>query len=537
MDWIQSVESVFNFDWMDSLIFPESTTNPSEKVTGDTEEHVPGLGELGESASFMADMDAHLLLFIFLPPLIFESAYNVNGTHFSKVVYAAAVYAVPGLIFCSSLTAAILMALYPEWSILQAALLGALTSATDPVAVVALLKQIGTGSLLDTLIESESLLNDGTAMVAFTVLFEAVKAGQVEASALSILLQFVKMAIGGGMFGVASGYFFSHWIGTIFNHSEVEVSLTVCAAYLTFFVGEHFFGVSGVLAVVGCGIYMGNYGDTQVSPEVEEFLHEFWELLAYLANTCIFVLTGLIIFYSDMQFDKVDLLKTILLYCGIMVIRALMFALFNPLIRRTHHYYPNMNETAICCWGALRGAVALALGMLVYDNAELKNSSDPVRAQYGDLVLFHSAGIVVLTLLVNAMSVAKLLKFLGLDRIDELKEKLFRVSMEEIQMAGNREVESLKLDELISCASWPDVRKHGFEVSETDMKRTHNAVDDMFAAFSPSVRENTVHNEINFRRHMNEVRELRESRRRFLAAVKASYRNQFRHGLLSREGK
>ena len=290
------------------------------------------------------------------------------------------------------------------------------------------------------------------------------------------------------MFGVASGYFFSHWIGTIFNHSEVEVSLTVCAAYLTFFVGEHFFGVSGVLAVVGCGIYMGNYGDTQVSPEVEEFLHEFWELLAYLANTCIFVLTGLIIFYSDMQFDKVDLLKTILLYCGIMVIRALMFALFNPLIRRTHHYYPNMNETAICCWGALRGAVALALGMLVYDNAELKNSSDPVRAQYGDLVLFHSAGIVVLTLLVNAMSVAKLLKFLGLDRIDELKEKLFRVSMEEIQMAGNREVESLKLDELISCASWPDVRKHGFEVSETDMKRTHNAVDDMFAAFSPSVR-------------------------------------------------
>ena len=128
----------------------------------------------------MAEMDAHLLLFIFLPPLIFESAYNVNGTHFSKVVFAAVVYAVPGLIICSSITALVLMGLYPEWSILQAALLGSLLSATDPVAVVALLKKVGTGSLLDTLIEAESLLNDGTAMVAFTVLFEAVKAGQVE---------------------------------------------------------------------------------------------------------------------------------------------------------------------------------------------------------------------------------------------------------------------------------------------------------------------------------------------------------------------
>tara|TARA_B110000971_G_scaffold205631_1_gene228200 strand:- start:1 stop:534 length:534 start_codon:yes stop_codon:yes gene_type:complete len=157
----------------------------------------------------MAHMDAHLVLYIFLPPLIFESAYNVNGVHFGKVVFASIVYAVPGLILCSGMTAGCLMLLYPEWTILQAGLLGSLLSATDPVAVVALLKQIGTGSLLDTLIEAESLLNDGTAMVVFSVLFEAVKAGHVEASAFDIFVQFFQMAIGGACFGLFSGYIFS----------------------------------------------------------------------------------------------------------------------------------------------------------------------------------------------------------------------------------------------------------------------------------------------------------------------------------------
>jgi len=158
-------------------------------------------------------------------------------------------------------------------------------------------------------------------------------------------------------------------------------------------------------------------------------LHEFWELLAFLANTCIFVITGLIIFFSDMQFNRWDTINCVVLYTCIMLIRVFMFSLFNPLIAMSNHFIPNKRETAICCWGALRGAVALALGMLVYDNKVLKNSDDPVRARYGDLVLFHASGIVILTLLLNAMTVQKLLQFLGLDRIDEVSERSERALM------------------------------------------------------------------------------------------------------------
>jgi NhaP-type Na+/H+ or K+/H+ antiporter len=501
---------------------------------------VDKLGSLGASGEFMADMDAHLLLFTFLPPLIFESAFNVHETHFQKVKTAALTYAGPGLLMSTTATAGICLLLYPQWEWYQAALLGALLSATDPVAVVALLKQVGTGSLLDTLIEAESLLNDGTAMVVFSVLLEVVKASQMEATAGDILLTFIQMAVMGPIFGVFMGYFFSKCIGQIFNSAEVEVTLTLCAAYLTFYIAEGVLGSSGVLAVVGCGIYMGNRGDTQISPEVEEFLGEFWELLGYIANTCIFTLTGVIIVYNDMweTISHTDFVKSLIIYASIMLIRFLVFKSLNQVINLTGAYVPSPAETYICCWGALRGAVGLALGLVVWGNKKSKGGL--IDDHYSDLILFHAAMIVIITLCLNATTVAPLLKKLDLDKVDDLKDKLFRVSMEEIRGAGDREVDSLKMDELISCASWPDVRKFGtVEIKE---KRAHEENEDseMHRARGKSMKsknskvENDASDERSFRKHLTELRELRESRRRCLAAVKASYRNQFRHGMLSR---
>lgn len=197
----------------------------------------------------------------------------MKETKLVKIINVALAYAIPGLLIATSVTGGIVWCLYPSWTWFEAGLLGALLSATDPVAVVALLKKVGTGSLLDTLIEAESLLNDGTAMVVFTVLFEAVQKGSMDTSAAgigAIILKFIVMAVGGPIFGVFMGFLFSNWIGKIFNRSDVEVSITLCSAYLTYFIAEKGLGCSGVLAVVACGIYMGNRGDTQISPEVEE---------------------------------------------------------------------------------------------------------------------------------------------------------------------------------------------------------------------------------------------------------------------------
>jgi hypothetical protein len=152
--------------------------------------------------------------------------------------------------------------------------------------------------------------------------------------------------------------------------------------------------------------------------------------------------------------------------------------------------------------------------------------------------------IVIITLLFNATTVAPLLKYLGLDKVDDLKDKLFRVSMEEIRGAGEREVDSLKMDELISCASWPDVRKFG-SVDRRKKRVKDGAAEDegmiqkarssgKFGNNKTTPMDTDQNDERSFRKHLTEMRELRESRRRCLAAVKASYRNQFRQGMLSR---
>jgi NhaP-type Na+/H+ or K+/H+ antiporter len=131
--------------------------------------------EIGRSAQLIAAMDPHLMLYVFLPPLIFESAFSMNFHMFSKTFWKCLILAGPGLIFCVGLLGAGLkLWLYKDETWETCFLLGAILSATDPVAVVALLKDLGASKKLGTLIEGESLLNDGTAMVVFLVLYDKV---------------------------------------------------------------------------------------------------------------------------------------------------------------------------------------------------------------------------------------------------------------------------------------------------------------------------------------------------------------------------
>lgn len=132
----------------------------------------------GNSLRALATMDPHLLLHVLLPPLLFESAFAIEWHVFAKVVGYALILAVPGLCLCTFLTGTIYVGIY-GWPWEAALLLGGILSATDPVAVVALLREMGVKKSLATLIEAESLLNDGTAVVVYSILLKAVQAGGI----------------------------------------------------------------------------------------------------------------------------------------------------------------------------------------------------------------------------------------------------------------------------------------------------------------------------------------------------------------------
>ena len=358
-----------------------------------------------------------LIIFIFLPALLFESSYDLDGHLFKKNLGAISVLAGPAMLACIFLTAALMMWLTQDdwkWGWIPALTFGALISATDPVAVVAILKEAGAPKRLGTLIEGESLLNDGTAIVVFTVLVGLLAPESIGAHGLSgddvhlgsTILQFIKVVAGGLLVGLILSYIFSNWIGKTFNDPLVEITLTMVLGYLGMLIAEGMLHVSGVMAIVISGLWMGGIGRTKISPEVQDFLHKFWRLLAYIANTIIFFLVGLIVATQVNKVGVREILCIVACYLGIMVIRFAVTFSARPFFAAMRNPVDG-DDAVVLAWGGLRGAVSLALALIIASN---DNISQPLRQQ----ILVLTVGVVVLTILINGTTVGILLKKLRL---------------------------------------------------------------------------------------------------------------------------
>ncbi|MGB5445585.1 MAG: cation:proton antiporter, partial [Psychromonas sp.] len=284
----------------------------------------------------LAQVDPHLILLLFLPTLIFESAFSMNPHLFKRMISQITVLAVPGLMISTALTAVLAFYFFPwQWSWTVCFLFGSLISATDPVAVVSLLKEISSRKGLETLIEGESLLNDGTAIVFFSLFYGLLTLGEkVNFDPLAVSGSFIAVVLLGLFTGLAVGVVFLFWIGRLFNQAVVEITLTISAAYISYFIAENVFHVSGVVAVVTLGLLVASIGRTRISPEVATFLHHFWQMMAHIANTLIFILVGIII-ASRIRLDVAEWWLTLaILYIGIQFIRAIPVLLFMPILKR-----------------------------------------------------------------------------------------------------------------------------------------------------------------------------------------------------------
>ncbi|MBU8891820.1 MAG: cation:proton antiporter [Bacteroidales bacterium] len=453
---------------------------------------------LSDAVGWAGHIDPHLILYIFLPTLIFEAAFAMDVHTFKKTSANAFILAVPGIIVAIVLTALIVVGMkmvgigLNKWSWSMALLFGAVVSATDPVAVVSILKDVGASKKLGTLIEGESMLNDGTAIVIFMVLLLGITGA---GSDTSPIIEFFRVAVGGTLVGIIVGYIVIAWVKKVFNDALVEITVIVAAAYMTFFVAEHFLHVSGVLGLVAFGLFMASVGRTRISPEVEHFLHEFWELFAFIANTLIFLIVGVVI-ANNIVFTANDFLILIMLYVGIHIVRAIVIAIFFPIMKKAGYGLPKKNAYVLW-WGALRGAIGLALALIVAGESKIDGV---IRDQF----LFYTAGIVTLTLVVNATTIKVLLSWLGLTDIPPAKQKMILNAKSYLRNTAENSMDKLKSDRFLSRANWESVK-----------------------AYLPEEPEN-IDIKLDEGKHSN----LYETRRRILEKEKSSYWNQFKEGLL-----
>jgi NhaP-type Na+/H+ or K+/H+ antiporter len=340
---------------------------------------------LSGAISWGGNLDGHLILYVFLPILIFEAGFALDVHTFKKSFLNAFYLAGPGIVTATVMSGLAFMGMVTvfggpggvleDWNVdagaflvLTSMLFGAVVSATDPVAVVALLKELGASKKLGTLIEGESLLNDGTAIVAFVLLIGVVTGAEAFLGTGSFIgsaaIGFGKIGAAGGLVGVVVGLVAIMWVRKVFNDPLIEITVVLVTAYAVFFICEHFFHVSGVLGLVALGIVMAGVGRTRISPEVEHFMHEFWEFTAFAANVIIFIVVGVVIAQKAHP-TGMDFAILGLVYLAIHVVRAINMGMFYPLMRKAGYGLPG-KDAVVVWWGALRGAIGLALALVVY---------------------------------------------------------------------------------------------------------------------------------------------------------------------------
>ncbi|BAT74234.1 hypothetical protein LR48_Vigan252s004700 [Vigna angularis] len=431
------------------------------------------LGKIGDGIRLWSEIDPDLLLAVFLPALLFESSFLMEVHQIKRCLAQMIILAGPGVALSTVCLGVVMKLTFPyNWGWKTSLLLGGLLSATDPVAVVALLKDLGASKKLSTIIEGESLMNDGTAIVVYTLFYRMVLGETFNwAAIIKFLAQVSLGAVGMGLaFGIASVL----WLGFIFNDTVIEIALTFAVSYIAYFTAQEGSGVSGVLTVMSLGMFYSAFARTAFKGESQQSLHHFWEMIAYIANTLIFILSGVVIAEGILGDNNVFYHGTswthlLLLYVYVQVSRCIVVGVLFPFLRY-FGYGLDWKEAIILIWSGLRGAVALALSLSVKRSS---GKSIELTPETGTLFVFFTGGTVFLTLIVNGSTTQLMLRYLGMDSLSAAKRRILDFTKHEMLDKALEAFSELGDDEELGPADWPTVKRYISCLNDIEGERVH----------------------------------------------------------------
>jgi len=336
-----------------------------------------------------------IILLIFLPALVFEGSVKLNIRELARESAPLLILANIGVLLAAAVTGSLVY-----WTIglpiLTALLFGAIISATDPISVLAIFRDLNMNRRLSVLVEGESLLNDGTAAALFQIMLAAVISGHLSfAKGAGMFL----LDVGGGaVLGFACGYGASR-ITEALDAPEVEITLTTIVAYGTYMAAYHLH-LSAIIATVTAGLTVGNVGAKRgMSDSTRAALVSFWEYFAFVMNSLIFLLIGLEVRINTLAQSWRPLLLAV---AAVLAGRAVSIYLLVPASNLIAQKIP-FRWQHVMVWGGLRGGLALALALSL-------DPSFPNRNQ----VLTLTFGVVVFSILVQGLTMKPLLEIIGL---------------------------------------------------------------------------------------------------------------------------
>jgi monovalent cation:H+ antiporter, CPA1 family len=356
-----------------------------------------GILEVRHFARFVAGIDFSDLLFHgMLAFLLFAGAMHVDLADLRQVKWSVSVLATIGTII-STFVVGILFWLAARWlgyqlAFIHALLFGALISPTDPIAVLGIIKKAGAPKELETRITGESLFNDGVGVVIFLTVLE-IASGQNEPSAARVAWFFIEEAFGGIALGWLLGWIVFRMLRRVDDYQvETMLSLALCVGTYALAETVH---VSAPIAVVVAGLLIGNQGyELAMSKQTQEYLDMFWELIDEILNSMLFLLIGLeiIAIRAAGTYLLLGLLGIICVLAGrwisVLLPIGIMGARWN---------FPG-GTIKLLTWGGLRGAISIALALLVPHGPEK------------ELILTTTYIVVVFSVLVQGLTFGPLLR-------------------------------------------------------------------------------------------------------------------------------
>ena len=334
-----------------------------------------------------------VILIVFLPALVFEASVKIDVRSLIREFVPLFLLATLGVLMATLVTGYLV-----HWAtglpVLMALLFGSIISATDPISVLAIFKDLKTSARLSLLIEGESLLNDGTAVVLFQILLAGIVAGNLSIGRgaghffLAVLL--------GAALGSSLGYVASKITATV-DDPQIEITLTTIVAYGSYLLAHHLH-LSGVIATGAAGLMVGNLGVPKgMSPRTLAAMQSFWEYVSFVINSLVFLLIGLEVHMGALLHAWRPLLFAI---AAVLVGRALSVYTLVPISNLFATRIP-MRWQHVAVWGGLRGALALALALSL-------DSTLPYRNQILDMTF----GVVVFSILVQGLTMKPFLRML-----------------------------------------------------------------------------------------------------------------------------
>jgi CPA1 family monovalent cation:H+ antiporter len=344
-----------------------------------------------------------LLFSVFLPGLLFEAAWQIKLRDLWANRLTVFGLAVPGVLLSALLVALILPPLTQtlqtgsslRWQ--DALVFGALISATDPIAVIGLFRTLHAPRRLLLLVEIESLLNDGTSIVFFTLSLSLLTGAAVSTGALLLaFLTVVGMAV---LVGAAIGALAAALMRRL-AYPPVWISVTLLAAYGSFQLADRLH-YSGVIATVVAGMVCGSR--TQLgqpgAPGCRANCMRFWKILAIALNSAVFLLIGLTVHLAVLRSYWLPILAAFLV---VTTARAVVITANRALVQPTRERYP-WRWTPVLIWGGLRGALPMVLALALAPGYALR-----------DLIIAMTFGVAVLSIMIQGVTMLPLLRHSGL---------------------------------------------------------------------------------------------------------------------------